>query len=96
MKKSCRKCAPTASPRPLLNFAIQAKTAICIQEILLKIRYFQRGLSKSLKKVYLFFRAQSLLMEKVNKNKRGLEPVTGCSSSYETSSKKFLHSLYIN
>ena len=37
-----------------------------MQEILLKIRYFERGLSKNLNKVnfiYLFFRTQSLLME---------------------------------
>ena len=29
-------------------------------------------------------------MDKVNKNKRGLELVTGRSSGYETSSEKFL------
>ena len=36
MEKSSRKCALKASFRPLM------------QEILLKIRYFERGLSKSL------------------------------------------------
>ena len=35
-----------------------------MQEILLKIRYFERGLSKNLNKVnFFFFRTQSLLME---------------------------------
>ena len=63
-----------------------------MQEILLKIRYFERGLSKSLKKVnFIFFRAQSLLMDKVIKNKRGLKLVTSRSSGYETSSQKFLY-----
>ena len=42
-----------------------------MQEILLKIRYFKRGLLKSLKKVnfIFFFRTQSLLMDKVIKTK---------------------------
>ena len=68
-----------------------------MQEILLKIRYFEREISKSLQKVNFIFSfwTQSLLMEKVIKNKRGLELVTGCSSGYETSSEKFLYSLYI-
>ena len=34
-------------------------------------------------------------MNKVIKNKRGLELVTGHSSGYKTSSEKFLYSLYI-
>ena len=34
-------------------------------EILLKIRYFQRGLSKSLKKLTFSFQTQFLLIDKV-------------------------------
>ena len=34
-------------------------------------------------------------MDKVIKNKRGLELVTSRSSGYETSSEKFLYLLYI-
>ena len=45
--------------------------------------------------LYFFFRIQSLLMDKVIKNKRGLELVTSHSSGYETRSEKFLYSLYI-
>ena len=61
-----------------------------MQEILLKVRYFERGLSKTFKKVnYFFFPAQSLLMDKVIKNKRGPELVTSPSSGYKTSSRKF-------
>ena len=45
MDKSCKKCAPKASPRPLFNFGNHISH--CMQEILLKIRYFER-LSKSL------------------------------------------------
>ena len=44
-----------------------------MQEILLKIRYFEKGLSKSLK-LYFFFRTQSLLKDKIKKIKRDLEP----------------------
>ena len=50
IEKSCRKCAAKASPRPLYNFGKESKTAICMQEIILKARYFKRGFSKSLKK----------------------------------------------
>ena len=43
MKKSCRKCAQKASPTHYM------------EEILLEIRYLERGLSSSLKKLTLFF-----------------------------------------
>ena len=36
MEKSCRKCAPTDSKRPLFNFAIKAKTAIACKKLFLK------------------------------------------------------------
>ena len=45
MEKSCRKCAPKASPRPLFNLLNNPK--LPLQEVLLKIRYSERGLSKS-------------------------------------------------
>ena len=64
-----------------------------MQEIILVIRYFERGLSKTFKKVnFIFsFEPSPFLMEKVIKNKRDLELVTSPSSGYETSSKKFLY-----
>ena len=47
-KNSCWKCAPKASTRSLFYFGKQPKTAThSIQEILLTIRYFERGLSKT-------------------------------------------------
>ena len=59
-----------------------------MQEILFKIRYYDRGVSKCLKKLTsFFFQTQSLLMDRVIKNKRGLELVTSHSSGYETSSQ---------
>ena len=61
-----------------------------MQEILLKIRYFERGLPKNLK-LYFFFRAQSLLMDKIIKSKMGLELATSRSSGYWTSSETFLY-----
>ena len=33
MEKSCRKCAPKASPRPLFNFGKYPKTAIARKEL---------------------------------------------------------------
>ena len=65
-----------------------------MQEILLKVRYFERGLSKTLKKCD-FFRTQSLSVDKIFKNIKALELATSRSSGYETSSEKFLYYLCI-
>ena len=63
-----------------------------MQEILWKIRYFEVELSKSFEKVnFIIFLTHSLLMDKITKNKRGLELVTRHFSSYETNSGKFLY-----
>ena len=44
---------------------------------IIKVRYFERGLSKSLKKVTsFFFQTQLLSIDKIIKSKRGLELVT--------------------
>ena len=61
-----------------------------MEEIILKIRYFERGLSKSLKNVkfIFFFRTQPLLMGMIMKEKRSLKLMTGRSSGYKTSSEK--------
>ena len=40
---------------------------------------------------HFVFQTQPLLMDKVIKNKRGLELVTSCSSDRKTSSEKFLY-----
>ena len=47
MEKPCRKCGPKASPRPLFYFGKQPKTAIACKKIILRIRYFESGLSKT-------------------------------------------------
>ena len=45
MEKLCAEiCAEKASPRPHFNFGIIYQNSHCMQEILLKIRYFERGL----------------------------------------------------
>ena len=49
MEKLCRKCASKASPRPLLNSVIDPKQPLHAKNFF-KIRYFERELSKSLKK----------------------------------------------
>ena len=90
MEKSCRKCA--ASPRPLFYFGKQPKTAIACKEFLQKQDILE-GIIKSLLKIklYFFFPDQSLLIDKVIKNKKGLELVTSPSSGYKISSKKFIY-----
>ena len=90
MEKSCRKCA--ASPRPLFYFGKQPKTAIACKEFLQK-QDILKGIIKSLLKIklYFFFPNQSLLINKVIKNKKGLELVTSPSSGYKISSKKFIY-----
>ena len=48
-----------------------------MQEIVLKIRYLKVDYQKALKKlIQFFFSTQSLLMNKIMKNKRSLEIVT--------------------
>ena len=49
-----------------------------MDEIILKVRYFERGLSKSLKKGnFIFFRwTQSLLVDKIIKDKKDLKLIT--------------------
>ena len=58
--------------------------------------FWKRTIKKPLKSLlYLFFLIQSLLMDKVIKNKRGLELGTSRSSGHKTSSEKLLYSLHI-
>ena len=78
MGKSCRKCAPNASPRSLCSFGKQPKTAIACKKLFLKKDILNEDYQKLFKKLTL-----------VTKNKRDLELVTSCSSGYETSSKNF-------
>ena len=58
----------------------------------------ERGLSKTFKKVnyIFFFPTQSLSMDKIIKNKRGLKLVTSLSSGYKTSSKNFFFSYILS
>ena len=51
IEKLYRKCEAKAGPRPLNNFG----NSHCIQEIILKVRYFERRLLKSLKKGNFIF-----------------------------------------
>ena len=62
-------------------------------EIILKIRHFERGLPKSVKKsqLFFFFQTQFLLVDKVIKNKRGLETSSKKISGNKTSSEKFYY-----
>ena len=67
-----------------------------MQEILLTIRYFERELSKSLKKVnFIFsFEPQSLLMVKIMKNKRSMKLVTSRSRLQNKFKKILLLAIY--
>ena len=63
-----------------------------MQEILLKIRYFERGLSKSLKKLTLFFLINPVPFNEQNYQKQnGPGTSDQFSSGYKTSSEKFLY-----
>ena len=54
MEKSCRKYTTKASPKTLFYFRTTQNNH-CMQEIILKIRYYRRGHQKALKKLTLFF-----------------------------------------
>ena len=63
-----------------------------MQEIILKVRYFERELPKSLKKGNLIFSFElSLSVDKIIKNKRGLELLISRYLGSETSSEKTLY-----
>ena len=54
--------------------------------------FWKRIIKKPLERyLYFFFQTQSLSIDKIIKNKRGLELVTSRYSGYETSSEKFLY-----
>ena len=55
MEESCRKFALKASPRPLFYFGKQPKSAIAYKKFFLRIRCFERGLSKTFEKVNFIF-----------------------------------------
>ena len=95
MEKSYRKFAPKASPRLLSNFSKQSKTLHARN--FLEVRYFERGLSKSLKiSNFIFFLTQSLPIDKIIKSRRDLELKTSRCSGYETSSEKLYYYSCIN
>ena len=54
-QKSARNYALKASPRTSVNFGKKTQNCHCMQKIVLKIRYFDRALSKTLKKVNFIF-----------------------------------------
>ena len=64
-----------------------------MQEILIKVRHFERGLSKSLiNGNFIFsFKPSPFQQSKLSKTKRDLELVTSRYSGYETSSEKSLY-----
>ena len=57
--------------------------------------FWKRSIRKPLKNNFIFFRTQSVLIDKVIKSKRGLELVSSSSSCYKTRSNIFLYSLHI-
>ena len=63
-----------------------------MQEIILKIRYFKRGLLKTLKKVNFIFSFNPVPFNGQSyQKKKGPEVVTSPSSGHEISSEKFLY-----
>ena len=71
---------------PLIEYLYINQNSHCMQEIIIKVRYLERELPKSLKKVnFIFsFEPSPFLLDKIIKNKRSLELVTSsCSSGYK-------------
>ena len=50
MEKSCRKCAPKATPRPLFYFGKQPKTAIVCKKFFQKLDILKEDYQKPVKK----------------------------------------------
>ena len=65
IEKSCRKYALKVSPRPLYNLNNH-----CMHEIILKVRYFERGLWKSLKKITSLFLSNPVPFKRQNYQKQ--------------------------
>ena len=84
------------APDPFIISLNNPKQPLHARNSFLKKIIWKRIIKKILKNLLdVFFRTQSLLMDRVIKNKRGLELVTTHSSDYKTSSKTFLYLLYI-
>ena len=56
MEKWSIKCAAKASPKPLFYFGM-TRNNHCMEEILIKIRYYGRGYQKAFKKLTFLFLA---------------------------------------
>ena len=97
MQKMCAsKNDRSVVPDPFLILWYKLKQLLHARNSFKNKIFSKRITKKPLKsQLYFFFQTHSLLMNKVFKNKRGLELVTGRSSGYEKSSEKFLYSLYI-
>ena len=70
MKKSCRKCAPQASPRPLFNFSKYPKTDIACKKFFLKLDILNEDYQKPLKMLTLSFLSDSVLFNGQNDQKQ--------------------------
>ena len=58
----------------------------------MKVLFMKEDYQKVLKsELYFFFRTQSLLMDKIIKNKRGVELMPSRTSGYEKRSAKLLY-----
>ena len=92
IEKSYRKFASKPSSRPLFILVNNPKQPL-YTIFFFKNKIFWKRIIKNLLKswLYFLFQTQSLLIDKVMKNKRGLELVTSCFSGYKTSSQKFLY-----
>ena len=55
MERSCRKCTPKASPRPLFNLGKYPKTATACKKFFLKKDILKEDYQKALKKLTLLF-----------------------------------------
>ena len=79
MEKSCRKCAPKASPRPLFYFGKQPKTAIACKKFFQKQDILKGDYQKPFKKLTLF-----LLLNPVPLNRQCYQKQKGPGASVQS------------
>ena len=91
-----QKMSIKSQPQTLFLFWKINQNSHCMQEILVKIRYFERGLSKILRKLTLFFLSKPVSSNGQSYQKQN-QPGTSeqLSSGYKLSSETFLYQLCI-
>ena len=91
MEKSCRKCEPKASPRPLFYFGKQPKTAIACRKLFKEEDILKGDYQRPLKRLTLCFLLNPVPFNGQSYRKqKGLRTSDHSLLSRSSSSQKFL------